>query len=82
MSSAITEPAKTAVHQPHRRHERDRVAARESFPDVPRVLGESDVPRGDLQRATEDELPNEEERHQPAEPRAPERLTQVVERSA
>ena len=70
------------VDQPHHRNERDHAGARQSLPDVARVLGEADVPGGDLQRPTEHELPDEQERHQPPEPLAPERLAQVVERSA
>ena len=48
------------------RNEED-VARREVRPDIPRVAGEPDVARGDFEGAAEDELPDEQERHQPAE---------------
>ena len=58
------------------------VGARHSFPDVARVSAEPDVPGGDFQRAAEHELPDEQERHQPPEPLASERLAQIMERAA
>ena len=43
------------------------VARSEVGPDIPRVAGEPDVAGRDFERAAQDELPDEEERHQPAE---------------
>ena len=55
---------------------------RQALPDVTEVLREADVPRRDFERAAQDELPDEEERHEPAVRLAAEGLAQVDERSA
>src|SRR5262249_49367841 len=47
------------------------------LPDVIKVLREPDVTRSDLQRPADDELPDEEESHQPPEGFAPEAFAQV-----
>ena len=44
----------------------DRCRRRHVSPDVPDVVRESDVAGGDLERAAENELPDEQERHQAA----------------
>ena len=53
-----------------------------SRPDVARVVGEPDVAGGDLERAAQDELPDEQERHQPARSVGPEPFAQVLVRPA
>src|SRR5215510_4075791 len=45
---------------------------RRIFPDVPEILRKADITRSDLQRPADDELPDEEESHQPPEALAPE----------
>lgn len=49
---------------------------------VGEVLREADVARSDLERARQNELPDEHERQQAAEPRAREGHLQVLERAA
>ena len=55
---------------------------RQARPDVAEVLREADVARRDLERPAEDELPDEQERHQASERLAAEGLAQIDERSA
>src|SRR3954462_3006896 len=70
------------VEDPDHRDESDHPWARESRPDVARVLGETDVARRDLERSAQHELPDEEKPHESAEALSPECLAQIVERSA
>src|SRR4029079_4056243 len=65
------------VQHAHRRRHQGEVEVGERGPEVPEVLGEPDVAGGDLQRAAEDELPDEQEGGQPAPSLAPVALAQV-----
>ena len=56
----------------------DGARARKVRQDVPRVVGKADVAGGDFERAAQDELPDEQERHQAAEPFRPEAFAQVA----
>src|SRR6266550_6155979 len=70
------------VDEPDEDDKRNHAGAGESSPDVSRVLCEADVPRRNLERAAEHELPDEEKRHQPPDTRAPESFAKIVKRSA
>ena len=66
------------VDDPHRHRDGDDRRPRHVRPEVARVLGKADVARGNLQRTRQDELPDEQERHQAPHLLASEALAQVL----
>ena len=59
--------------------EHDHPRSGQSRPQILGVLGEADVAGRDLEWSAQDELPDEQESHQPAESRRSERVAQVAE---
>ena len=70
------------VDQAHDGRDQEHARRGRAAPQIGDVLREADVAGGDLERAAQHELPDEQKRHQPAERLRAERLAQIAERPA